>query len=125
MTDVTFGDFVKSRRANKRISLRAFSERIGMDPSNYSRMERGVDPPPSHLHKLHAIARSLDIAIQSEEYREMERLADIGRGDIPRAILSNEQLAGKLPAFFRTLDREAMDEEAMDRLIETVRKEFE
>ena len=112
-TQMIFGDYIKERRIAKRITLRAFSEAVGYDPANYSRMERGVDPPPSHPNKLHAIARTLNIPIEGDEYREMERLADIGRGSIPRAILSNEQLAAKLPLFFRTLDREAMDGEAM------------
>jgi transcriptional regulator with XRE-family HTH domain len=124
MTQNTFGEFIKVRRLQKEIPLRAFSNRIGMDPSNYSRIEKSVDQPPSNPTRLHSIARELDIQIDSDDYKEMERLADIGRGEIPRQILSNDQLVGKLPVFFRAIGQDEMNEEKLDQLIETIRKEF-
>ena len=40
----------------------------------------------------------------------MERLASIGRGQIPPALLSDEQVMAKLPIFFRTLEGGPVDE---------------
>src|SRR2546421_11583336 len=82
-----FGDYIKERRIAKRITLRAFSEAIGYDPANYSRMERGLLMPPTSPEKLNAFARELDIRRDSQEFREMVRLAALSRGEIPPAIL--------------------------------------
>lgn len=99
---------------------------IEMDPSNYSRLERGKDIPPSSSDKLNLIAHSLGIPKGSEEYGEMVRLADIGRGEIPRTILSDRELAAKLPVFFRTLEHSQADgDNTLDGIIKTIRREFE
>ena len=119
----TFGEFIKVRRIAKRITLRAFSEALGIDPSNYSRMERGQLQPPSNPEKLVAFARLLSIPQDCDEYREMVRLASLGRGEIPPAILSNESVLAKLPVLFRTLEGDKVDEAVLDELFETMKKE--
>ncbi|MHB1458873.1 MAG: helix-turn-helix domain-containing protein, partial [Armatimonadota bacterium] len=83
----TFGEFLKAHRTAKKITLRTFSEALGIDPSNYSRMERGQLQPPANENKLTNFARLLGIPPDSSEYREMVRLAALGRGEIPPAIL--------------------------------------
>jgi transcriptional regulator with XRE-family HTH domain len=123
MMKVTFGEFIKIRRMERRITLRAFSEALGIDPANYSRIERGHLQPPSNPEKLTAIARHLGIVQDSEEYREMVRLAALGRGEIPPAILSDEAVLAKLPILFRTLEGDKIDEAALDEIFETMKKE--
>jgi transcriptional regulator with XRE-family HTH domain len=117
-----FGEFIKARRLEKRITLRAFSEALGMDPSNYSRIERGLLQPPLP-EKLKPYGRLLEIAPDSEEYREMVRLAALGRGEIPPGILSDEKVLAKLPVLFRTLEGDKIDEEVLDELFDTMNKE--
>ena len=121
--NTTFGDFIKERRIAKRITLRSFSEAIGYDPANYSRMERSLLQPPTSPEKLAAFARELGIPQNSEDFREMIRLAALGRGEIPPAILSNEAVLAKLPVFFRTLEGEKVDEQMLDQLFEAMKKE--
>lgn len=75
----TFGEFLRAKRLEKRITLRAFSQSLGYDPANYSRMERGLAPPPASEDRLRAMAERLGIAPNSEEYRELVRLAALGR----------------------------------------------
>ena len=53
----------------------------------------------------------------------MERLASIGRGQIPPALLSDEQVMAKLPIFFRTLEGGPVDEALLEELYNTLRKE--
>src|SRR2546421_2473481 len=119
----SFGAFVKSRRTERRITLRAFSEALGYDPANYSRMERGLLMPPTNPERLTAFARELEIPRDSDEYREMVRLASLSRGEIPPAVLSDQAVLAKLPVLFRTLEGDKVDEEVLDELFETMKKE--
>lgn len=118
-----FGRYLKERRIARRLTLRAFSEAIGMDPSNYSRMERGLLQPPANPDRLATIAQLLAVPQGSAEYREMARLAALGRGEIPPAIRSNESVLAKLPVLFRTLEGDPVDEASLDELFEAMKKE--
>lgn len=118
----TFGEFIKARRTQRRITLRAMSDEIGIDPSNYSKMERGRLQPPSP-DKLDAYARLLGIKPSTEDDKELRRLAAIGRGQIPQALLSDEQVMAKLPIFFRTLEGGPIDEALLEELYSTLKKE--
>lgn len=120
---MTFGEFVKSRRMARRITLRAFSERVGYDPANYSRTERDLTPPPASSARLAAFARELGIAEGSDDYREMVRLAALGRGQIPPAALTDEAVLAKLPVLFRTLEGGPIDAAMLDELLEAIRRE--
>ena len=119
----TFGEFVKERRLASRITLRAFSQSLGFDPANYSRIERGLAPPPTSEERLRAMARLLGIEADTEEYREMLRLADLGRGQIPRAVLSDAEVVAKLPLLFRTLEGDRVDESMLEELYTALRRE--
>ena len=44
---MTFGPFIKLIRSRQELPLRLFCEEHGYDPGNYSKMERGLRPPPS------------------------------------------------------------------------------
>ncbi len=119
----TFNEFIKSRRIAKRITLRAFSEQLGIDPSNYSRLERGLSQPPSSPEKLKPYCRLLGIVEESSDYRELLRLAALGRGEIPPGILSDKAVLAKLPTLFRTLEGDKLDEGVLDELFEVMKKE--
>jgi transcriptional regulator with XRE-family HTH domain len=121
--DTSFGEFVKSRRTAKRITLRAFSEALGYDPANYSRIERGLSMPPTSMERLTAFARELGISQSTDDFREMIRLASLGRGQLPPAILSDEAVMAKLPILFRTLEGGKVDEAVLDELFEMMKKE--
>ena len=119
---MTFGEFVKEKRCAKRITLRVFSEALGYDPANYSRMERGLQMPPA-TDKLLAFARELGFTQDSEEFKEMVRLAALGRGAIPPAILSDERVLPHLPVLFRTLEGGKVDGSMLDDLFEAMKRE--
>ncbi len=42
-----FGDYLKSRRLERDLTLRDFCRSAGEDPSNWSKVERGILPPPT------------------------------------------------------------------------------
>ena len=59
-----FGDYVRQQREAKRaddpsFSVRKFADRVGIEPSYLSKIERGEQAPPSEA-TIAAIARELD-----------------------------------------------------------------
>ena len=124
MSHSTFGEYIKDLRLAKRMSLRSFAEQLQMDPANYSKMERGKLAPPRDEAKLEPFRKLLGINADSLEWREALRLASLQRGEVPARILSNEQLMAKLPALFRTLEGDPIDETLLEELIATLRREY-
>lgn len=117
----TFGEYLKQLRLERKQTLREFSQRVQADPSNYSKLERGLLYPPSD-ERLGVYEQALGLETDSQQARELRRLAAIGRGMIPPAILSDRDLAGKLPLFFRTLEGEPLTEEKLDEVVEMIRE---
>ena len=46
---MNFGELIKNLRIGKQLTLRQCSAALGVDPSNWSKMERGVSPPPKDI----------------------------------------------------------------------------
>jgi transcriptional regulator with XRE-family HTH domain len=118
----TFGGYLKHLRLERKLSLREFCQRVNVDPSNYSKLERGLLYPPDSRERLEVYERALGMEPDSAEARELTRLAALGRGMIPPSILSDQELARKLPLFFRTLEGEPLNEEKLDEVVEMIRE---
>src|SRR2546428_13219527 len=84
------------RRTDDRSSVRQVAERIGVEPSFLSRVERGEAPPPSE-EKVLSLAREL-----GETPDVLLALAGKVSSDLQRAIR-------KRPELFATLIRELKD----------------
>jgi transcriptional regulator with XRE-family HTH domain len=96
-----FGAFLKERRAVLGLSLRAFCEKNGVDASNWSKLERGrLTPPQGEV--LRKYAGFLGIRKGADEWYTLFDLAAAEAGRIPED-LREEEVAAKLPVFFRTL----------------------
>jgi hypothetical protein len=67
-------------------------------------------------------AVALGIRADSEEWREMVRLAALARGEVPPAALSDPEVVRKLPAIMRSLEGDPLPEAVLDDLIATVRQ---
>ena len=118
-----FGEFIRTRREAKRITLRAFSQKVGIDSANYSKTERGVTMPPEDGERLEAIRTALGIERGGEDHREMLRLAAIGREKIPAGVMRNQIAAEGLPVLFRALEETPLDQGRFRELVEALRKE--
>jgi len=124
MSDANFGDKIRQIRLATRLTLRAFCAAAGVEPSNYSKMERGLLPPPSEPAKLEPFRRALGLSEDDPEWRELARLAALDRGQIPHRILSDREIVGKLPALFRSLEGEPVDENTLNELIAAIKREY-
>jgi transcriptional regulator with XRE-family HTH domain len=97
-----FGEHVRRRRKEMRLGLREFCLQLGFDASNWSKIERGIAPPPGERETLDRIAEALGWKAGGEERRALLDLAAIDRGKLPEDILNDEKLMSTLPMFFRT-----------------------
>ena len=114
-----FGDYAKERRIAAGLTLRSFCRDAAIDPSNWSKIERGVLPPPDEAGFL---ARVSDVlGLNPEERAALGDLAAIARGQIP-ADLRDEEILAKMPAFFRAIRGQEYTSEDFDKLLQGVRK---
>lgn len=117
-----FGEFIRMSRAALRLSLRAFAEKAGMDPGNASRLERGRMAPPEGSEVLGRIAFALELREKTREYERLMDLAAAAKGRVPQDLLSDEEVAAKLPILFRTLRSKPLSGEQLEKLIDSIRK---
>jgi len=110
-----FGDYVRTRREalrahDDRYSLRQVAQRIGVEPSFLSKVERDETPPPSEA-KIVALAEEL-----GEDADVLLALAGKVSSDLQATIR-------KRPELFATLIRELKDlpDRAVLRLVRDVR----
>lgn len=102
--------------------MREFCLRHGLDPGNYSRLERGLFPAPQKAELLAKYAGALGLTRGSDDWIEFFDVAAASRGEIPRDLLSDEELVSKLPALFRTIRGKPISAEQLDDFIEQVRR---
>lgn len=119
----TFGIFIKNLRAQKAISLREFCRLTMQDPSNWSKIERDVIPPPKSKLVLNSIATALDLEPGTDSFNTLFDLAAISF--IPKELLEEESILESLPVFFRTVRGEPPTEKELKELIELIRKSKE
>jgi transcriptional regulator with XRE-family HTH domain len=117
----SFGQFVIDIRTRNKISLRQFCINAELDPSNWSKVERGVKDPPIDDDELSRIAVCLGIAKDSVEWITFFDLARIKQGRLPNDIISDKNSAIKLPMLFRTIRGQKLTEEEIQKLIEWLR----
>jgi len=118
---VTFGEFIRDLRIEKKLTLRKFCRMAKLDPSNWSRIERGLAPPPKSKIVLLGIAKILKIEEGSEEYNTLFDLAAISH--IPIDLVSDEKVLDNLPVFFRTIRGEKPSRKELENLIKIMKEE--
>ncbi len=97
----TFGKLVKRLRSNLTLGLREFCIAADLDPSNWSKVERGLLSPPDPA-KLEVIASTLKLRPGSDDWQNLFDYAALDQGKIPQDIMNDQELLQKLPVFFRT-----------------------
>lgn len=117
-----FKDFIMEERLKKDLSIRNFCKLTGEDPSNWSKIERGVMNPPTDEKRLLKIAEVLEFDKDSEQYKKLYDLATNAVGIIPDYIQTDKEIMNFLPAFFRTIDNIKPTREDLEDLINSLRE---
>ncbi len=115
-----FGELLKNLRINKGLTLRQACRLTNYDPSNWSKIERGILPPPSDEKILKSWTKILGISRNKKQIQEFIDNAKVTQGLIPQDILSQDILVKRLPAFFRTLRNKKPTKKEIDRLIKLI-----
>ena len=116
---MTFGQLLKDVRIDRQITLRQCSAALGLDASNWSKMERSVKPAPKDSKVLTRWADFFHL--RGPKRQAFLDLAAISRRELPRDIASNEKVLRALPAFFNVARASEMDQTMLDHLIEDLR----
>lgn len=114
-----FGRTLKELRIKKELSLRDVCKETGYDPSNWSKIERGIISPPADEKVLIKWAKILGLS--AKEIRKFMDDAQVAQGIIPQDILSDNEALKLMPAFFRTLRNEKPTEDEINNLIKLIK----
>ena len=115
-----FGELVKELRIGIKKTLRSFCSELSFDPSNWSKIERGINPAPKPK-SLENIALYFDLKGQSKI--EFMDAAALSKGQLPNDIVSNDILMKKMPVFFRNIRNEqVIPNDQIDNLMDDIRK---
>ncbi|MEL7555729.1 MAG: helix-turn-helix transcriptional regulator [bacterium] len=115
-----FGDELRALRFSSGFSLRDFCKTAEEDPSNWSKIERGLMPPPVDHQRLKKIAAVLKV--KKEEINDFISKAEIAAGSIPKFVMTNDVLLDQLPAFLRTVDNIKPSEEDFRKIIDLLQR---
>jgi transcriptional regulator with XRE-family HTH domain len=115
-----FGTFIKNKRIEKGQTLREFCKKAKLDPSNWSKIERGLLPPPKSRPVLEEIALTLGLSKNSQDWHMLFDLASISY--IPVELMDDAAIIDKLPIFFRTLRGEKPTRKELEDLIEKIKE---
>lgn len=117
----TFGQKLGELRIKKGLTLRRACRLMNYDPSNWSKIERGMMPPPSDDRVLQKWAKKLGLSKISDIQQFVDE-AKLSQGIMPKDILSQKNMVDFLPAFFRTLRNKKPTKKEIDRLIKMIGK---
>jgi transcriptional regulator with XRE-family HTH domain len=119
---MTFGQFIREKRLAVNLSLREFCEYAGLDPSNWSKIERDRLSVTGDREKLELIAGLIGLENGSTEWLQFFDLASISQRKIPADLYSDAEVMAALPVFFRTVRGEKPSEDELDKIIDLLKR---
>jgi transcriptional regulator with XRE-family HTH domain len=116
----TFGQFLKDKRLALDLSLREFSRKIDMQPSNYCNIESDVLSPPRG-EALERISKALGLKRGAPDYQRLHDLAAEARDEIPADVARIVKENELIPAMLRTVEYEKITKAQLRGIIEDLR----
>lgn len=98
---MTFGEFIRNKRLEAGFSLRRFCEVAEVDPSNWSKIERGFLPATVDRRTLEKIAKL--IRLPKEDWEKLFDLAALTQERIPEDIAKHKEKMTELPEVFKKI----------------------
>jgi len=114
-----FGSLLNKLRIENNLSIREVCKLVSYDPSNWSKIERGLISPPSDDKTLKLWAKTLKI--KGNDVQEFIDDAKIAQGIIPDDILDKKEMLQLMPAFFRTIRNKKPTKEELDTLMNLIK----
>ena len=114
----TFEQFIKTKRLQKKIGLRAFAKIIAMQPSNYCSIEAGSLPAPSG-EKLKLISKAL--SLNDNETRQLYDLAAKSKDDIPLDLKELIKKDAVFPSLLRTVEDEEVGPQQIEAIVQDIK----
>lgn len=115
---INFHTFVKGKRLEREITLREFCREIEADPSNWSKIERGIADPPKTKFILNNIIATLNL-----DWYEAQTLIDLAMIEsIPTELRPKENIFQKLPLIFKLIRGDKPTEQELRKLIKVLMK---
>ena len=118
-----FGAFVKGKRLEKKMGLRVFAGKIGEDPGNWCRVEKGILSAPSDIKILNKICQVLDLIAKEKELL-FDLAAKASKEDVPDDIKHQIRENEIVPILFRTIDKKKLSKEQLKKLIKRIKDEY-
>ena len=115
-----FSATVKSLRIAKNLTLRDFCQQVGLDASNWSKVERGINPPPGDVGFLESLADFFGLV--SNDKQSFIDEAMLQRKELPPDIADDEILQKALPAFFRAARSHKLTEAELKQFADDIRR---
>jgi transcriptional regulator with XRE-family HTH domain len=116
---MNFGQLLKDVRIRRRLTLRQCSADLGVDASNWSKIERGVNPAPKDITVLEQWANFFQLT--PEERQAFFDAAALSRRELPADIAADTRLLQALPAFFRAVRGSDLDEAKMAQFVQDLK----
>ncbi len=117
-----FGNFIRELRLSKEITLRQFCIQTKSDPGNYSKIERGILPPPKSQDTLNGYAKVLGLEQGEDNWFKLFDLAATDKGIIPEDLRKNKDANKLFPVFFRTLRGQKPTKAEMEALLNKLKE---
>ena len=118
---MSFGDYVNDLRIKSKKTLRQFCLENGLDPSNWSKVERDVNLPPGDEAVLGQWAKYFSLKPKTEEWNQFMDEARTSQNASPKDRLGDEKIMSFLPAFIRTSDGKDLGEVEVGKLVQKIR----
>lgn len=118
MSPPTFGELFAELRRSLDLTLSEFCSRNDFDIGYVSKMERSVLPPPASDEKLEAYARALRLEPGSDEWDNFVDTARLQRNEIPREVITDEEMMLHMRILFRTARGKKVPDEKIQELID-------
>jgi len=115
-----FGQRLKDLRIQRGLTLRVCSDTLGIDASNWSKIERGVNAAPKDMAVLEHWANFF--GIEDAAKQDFLDLAALSRNEIPPDINSDHVLNEALPVFFRAARGSKINQETITKFVAEVKK---
>lgn len=100
------GKLIKQRRKAANISLRKFASLISVDPSNWSKVERGILPFSMNKTKTAHIAKALGIKKSGKEMLDFMDSLAISQSKIPDDIVKEQTMPYSIKQKFKEIREE-------------------